>query len=66
MKNLGNPLCEKLLSIRDVAEIMGVKESRVRAAIFRRELPFIKIGRLVRMKLEDIEAFLQKQRREAK
>lgn len=50
---------ENLLDISAVAKLLNVKESWLRMAIFKREIPFIKIGRLIRFKKEDIEDFIK-------
>jgi excisionase family DNA binding protein len=45
---------KKLLTILEAAELLTIKVSRLRTAVFRKEIPFIKIGRLVRFKEEDL------------
>lgn len=41
---------KRLLTIQQAAELLSIKVSRLRTAVFRREIPFVKIGRLVRFK----------------
>ena len=55
MKELRN----KLLSIQEAAEYLGVKESRIRSAIRRREIPYIKLKRLVRFEVSDLQSWVQ-------
>lgn len=50
---------EKLLTIEAAAELLSVKVSRLRTAVFRREIPFIKIGRLVRFKASDLMKWVE-------
>ena len=48
-----------LYSVNEVSEILNIKVSRIRAAVFRREIEYVKIGALVRFRLEDIERFIK-------
>ncbi|WP_412470260.1 MULTISPECIES: helix-turn-helix domain-containing protein [unclassified Halobacteriovorax] len=43
-----------LLSIEEASSFLSVKVSRLRTAVFRKEIPFVKIGRLVRFKQEEL------------
>jgi len=49
----------KLYDIRDVAKILGVKPSTVYTWIKQGKIPHIRIGRLIRFTLEQIDGFLQ-------
>ena len=51
---------KKLLTIEEVAEILNVKVSWVRSAIFRREIPYVKVGNHVRFKEYDLLEWLEK------
>lgn len=53
-----------LLNVEQVAERLAVRPCTVRAWVWKRKLPFIKVGDLVRFTPEDIEDFLRKNRRE--
>lgn len=44
----------RLLTIQQAAELLSIKVSRLRTAVFRREIPFVKIGRLVRFKEDSL------------
>ena len=44
----------RLLTITEASELLSIKVSRLRTAVFRKEIPFIKIGRLVRFKEDDL------------
>ncbi|AYF43743.1 DNA binding domain protein, excisionase family [Halobacteriovorax sp. BALOs_7] len=43
-----------LLSIEEASSFLSVKVSRLRTAVFRKEIPFVKIGRLVRFKQDEL------------
>lgn len=45
---------EKLLTVAEAAERLGYKQSTIRAKILKREWPFCRVGRSVRLK----ESFL--------
>ena len=47
---------ERLLTVAQVAERTGYRESTVRAKILKREWPYLKVGRAVRLK----ESFLSR------
>jgi excisionase family DNA binding protein len=56
---------QPLLSIPEVANILGVSEWTLRQWLSQRRLPFIKVGRLTKIRPEDLEAFIQRHRQEA-
>ena len=45
---------EKLMAIKEVAKLLNVKISWLRSAIFRREIPYIKVGNHVRFQEKDL------------
>jgi excisionase family DNA binding protein len=49
-----------LLDINQAATFLNVKVSRLRTAILRREIPFLKIGRLLRFHKKDLEGWIEK------
>jgi excisionase family DNA binding protein len=49
-----------LVNIKFVTNHLKVKESWLRMAIFQKKIPFIKVGRLIRFDLAEIESWLQK------
>jgi excisionase family DNA binding protein len=51
---------EPLLKTEDVARLLGVSPLTVRAWVFQRLLPCVRIGRAVRFKAEDIAKVQQK------
>jgi excisionase family DNA binding protein len=54
---------ERLLSVREVAEMLNVREWWVYIKTETRDLPFVKLGRYLRFRPSDIEAYLEAQRR---
>jgi excisionase family DNA binding protein len=53
---------EKLLSIEEVAEILGLEYKTVYRLIHNGELPAAKVGRVYRIYKADLEAFLERQK----
>lgn len=49
-----------LLTLNEACGFLKIKKSRLRTAIFRKEIPFIKIGRLIRFDHDDLKAWLIK------
>lgn len=52
-----------LLSVTDVANFLQLPISRIRYEIFRKNIPFYKIGRSIRFHLSDIWSWLETQRK---
>ncbi len=50
---------QKLLTPAEVAGMLQVKVPRIYEAVHDRRLPAIKVGRLLRFRPRDIEAFLE-------
>lgn len=55
-----------LLTIAGVAEILGTSERHVRALVYRRGIPYLKVGRLVRFDPDDVQRWLDAQRVETR
>ena len=51
---------KKLLTIEEVADYLNVKVSWVRSAIFRREIPYLKVGSLVRFRAKELQEWIEK------
>ncbi|RYZ83010.1 MAG: DNA-binding protein, partial [Proteobacteria bacterium] len=47
-----------VLTVEETARFLNLKISKVRSMVFRREIPYLKIGRLVRFQRHDLEAWL--------
>ena len=48
----------ELFTLEEAAQILKIKESRLRKAVFRRELRFVKLGALVRFKRAHLEEWI--------
>lgn len=51
-----------LLTIYDVSKILNIKLSRLRTAVFKREIPVIRIGRLLRFDQDDLYKWVESQK----
>lgn len=49
----------KLIDIQAASQLLGLKVSRIRMAVWRNEIPFIRIGRLVRFHPAQLRAWLE-------
>ena len=52
-----------LLTIDEAAKLLRVKRSTLYSWVHRRQIPFQKVGSLVRFRKDDLEAWLEAQRR---
>jgi excisionase family DNA binding protein len=50
---------KQLLTIEDAAEVLNVKVSKLRQAIFRQEIGHVKLGALIRFRQEDINNYIK-------
>ena len=50
---------ERLLDIRELEGRLNIRQSTLRAWIFQRKIPVVRIGRLVRFKEADLERWLR-------
>jgi excisionase family DNA binding protein len=55
----------KLLSLKEVCQELGMSKGWVYQRIRRGEIPSTKLGHNIKVKREDLEAYLQAQRRES-
>ena len=51
---------QELLDINDLAEFLGVSSSTIRRMVERRELPFLKLQRVIRFKRSDVDEYLDR------
>ena len=49
----------RLLNVTELAKWLGCTEKHVRNLVFRREIPFKKVGRLVRFNVGEIQRWLE-------
>lgn len=55
-----------LLNVAQTAERLGTTERHIRELVYRNELPYIKVGRLVRIDTDDLDAYLASRRQAAR
>lgn len=60
MESKSLQLEHELLTVPETAQFLRVQQSTVRAWILQRRLPFVKMGRLVRIKRADCVAFIER------
>lgn len=53
-------MSKKLFTIKEACLALSIKESRMRSAIFNKEISYRKIGRLIRFTEEDLTEFINK------
>lgn len=51
---------KRLLTTEEASKVLNIKVSRLRQAVFRKEISFIKLGALVRFREEDLQNYIQK------
>ena len=53
---------KEFLSVKDIAELLGLKEDTIQGWIRRKELTAYKVGNTYRVKREDLDQFLEERR----
>jgi excisionase family DNA binding protein len=51
---------EQLMTVKQAAEALSCSEAAIRKWIYQRRLPAVKVGRLTRLRVSDLEALLAK------
>ena len=54
---------QKLLNINEASSYLNLKVSKLRMMIFKREIPMVKIGRLVRFNRLELDQWIEQLRR---
>ena len=52
---------EKLLTVKDLEDRLNIPRSTIRAWIYQKRIPVVRIGRLVRFKESDLERWIKDQ-----
>lgn len=52
----------RLLNIKEAARFLGTTDKTLYTKIWRREIPFVKLGRSVRFDVRDLEALIERSR----
>lgn len=55
MENSTRPL----LNFEEACNLLRIKQSRLRTAVLKRDIPFIKIGRLIRFDIKDLTNWIE-------
>jgi excisionase family DNA binding protein len=53
---------QQLIDVRAAAERLGTSERHVRELVYRNRIPYVKVGRLVRFDVADLERWLEERR----
>ena len=56
-------MSQRLYQIREAAEFLGVSRATVERLVLRGELPFVKVGGSTRFDLEDLDSYVEANRR---
>jgi len=56
------PMTKELLSVDDLSEYLNIKKSTVYSLVENGELPYYRIGRLIRCKRSDVDAWMETHR----
>lgn len=51
---------DRLLSVKQAAEVLSCSEAAIRKWLYQRRLPVVKVGRLTRLRVGDLEALVAK------
>lgn len=49
---------QSLMNFTEACDFLKIKKSRLRTAVFRKEIPYLKIGRLIRFDLDDLKKWV--------
>ena len=52
-------IVDGLVSIKDAAQLLACSEAMLRKWIHQRKLPYVKVGRLTRIREEDLNAWIR-------
>jgi excisionase family DNA binding protein len=52
-------MTDNLLTVRDGARRLACSEAYIRKLVFARKVPFVKLGRAVRIRASDLEALIR-------
>lgn len=58
--NLERAFMDKLLTVKEVAEILGISRSTAKIWASKRKLPVVKVGRLLRVRPEALEEYIKR------
>jgi excisionase family DNA binding protein len=64
VKIQGSTETKRLLNLREVAALLNVSIHTLRQWVHQRKVPYLKLGKAVRIAPEDLEKFLEENRKE--
>lgn len=53
---------KRLLTPEEVCTLLGIKMSKFRSAVFKKQIPVVKLGRLVRVDPKELEEWINSQK----
>ena len=56
---------EQLLTVKEAAKMLSCSEAAIRKWVYQRRLPVVKVGRLTRLRLSDLETLVERGLRSA-
>jgi excisionase family DNA binding protein len=59
------PSEQQLLTAKEAGALLGLSEHTIRQWIWQRRLPVVRLGRAVRLRREDLEQLIERNREEA-
>ena len=57
---------EQLVTVKEAAHLLSCSEAAIRKWLYQRRLPTVKVGRLIRLRLSDLEALIARGLRPAR
>jgi excisionase family DNA binding protein len=64
-KGMSREKMQELLRAKEAAQFLNVSENTVRMWIWQRRLPVVRLGRAVRLRRQDLEEVIERNRQEA-
>ena len=64
-ESMANEKTQALLKPKDAAQLLNLSENTIRQWIWQRRLPVVRIGRAVRLRRQDLEEIIERNREEA-
>ncbi len=55
---------KKFVGIEDLAAYLGVRANTVRSWVWQRQIPYVKVGRLVRFDMQEVDTWIRDRRKE--
>ncbi len=49
----------ELLTIEELAKILAIKKSHIRSLVFKKKIPYLKVGKLIRFSPDEIKRWIE-------